>query len=110
MIEEGGDGESPESGLRITISAVIHTYIRQSRVLRQTMSVWVLLQQNKKTRVRGKSNFQFITTDKAKASRGGGKVLVFLGLFSGEQKRAKSEGKKCHTTTMMSRKSDKTVR
>jgi hypothetical protein len=30
-------------------------------------------------------------------------------LFSAELERAKAEGKKCHTKTMMSRKADKTI-
>ena len=33
-----------------------------------------------------------------------------VGLFSTELKREKDEGKKCHTTTMRSRKTDKTIR
>ena len=37
---------------------------------------------------------------------------MLVGLFSSEYKRATTEGKKCHTTTMMSRKTetDKTIR
>jgi hypothetical protein len=42
--EEGGDCEGREEcGLRRAISAVIHTEIRQSRGLGQTLLVWVAI-------------------------------------------------------------------
>ncbi len=40
MSEEGGEGEGADSEV---ITAVIHTWIRQSRGLGQTQSVWVAI-------------------------------------------------------------------
>jgi hypothetical protein len=40
-VQGGGGWGREESGLRSSISAGIHTQIRQSRVLGQTLPVWV---------------------------------------------------------------------
>ena len=42
-MRERGEGGQGEYGLKSAISAVIHTYIRESRGLRQIIPVWVAI-------------------------------------------------------------------
>ena len=42
-IRERGEGGRGECGLRSAVSAVIHTSIRETHGLRQTISVWVVI-------------------------------------------------------------------